>query len=89
MMIVDPKNGWPNGKAREVMLVQGEFYGTPDAQGLVRPDHGKMVEGQPDFVVFNGRMSRYDVSHPIPVKVGELVAFFLSTLGPTCSLTSM
>jgi nitrite reductase (NO-forming) len=82
MMIVDPKNGWPNGKAREVMLVQGEFYGTPDAHGLVRPDHSKMVEGQPDFVVFNGRMSLYDVSHPIPIKVGELVRIFFINIGP-------
>jgi nitrite reductase (NO-forming) len=82
MMIVDPKNGWPDGKAREVMLVQGEFYGTPDSHGLVRPDHSKMVEGQPDFVVFNGRMSRYDVNHPIPIKVGELVRIFFINIGP-------
>jgi nitrite reductase (NO-forming) len=82
MMIVDPKKGWPNGKAHEVMLVQGEFYGTPDAHGLVRPDHSKMVEGQPDFVVFNGRLSRYDVSHPIPIKVGELVRVFFINIGP-------
>lgn len=82
MMIVDPKDGWPNGKAQEVMLVQGEFYGTPDAHGLVRPDHSKMVEGQPDFVVFNGRMSRFDADHPIPIKVGELVRIFFINIGP-------
>ena len=82
MMIVDPKNGWPNGKAREVILVQGEFYGTPDAHGAIRPDHSKMVEGQPDFVVFNGRIGRYDVGHPIPIKVGELVRIFFINIGP-------
>jgi nitrite reductase (NO-forming) len=82
MMIVDPKNGWPNGKAQEVMLVQGEFYGTPDAHGLIRPDHSKMVEGQPDFVVFNGRISRFDADHPIPIKVGQLVRVFFINIGP-------
>jgi hypothetical protein len=55
------------------MLIQGEFYGTPDAHGLLRPDHSKMVEGRPDFVVFNGRINRYDIGHPVPIKVGELV----------------
>ncbi len=33
MMIVDPAAGWP--PAREVMIVQGEYYGTPDKNGLV------------------------------------------------------
>jgi nitrite reductase (NO-forming) len=82
MMIVDPKQGWPNGEAHEVMLVQGEFYGTPGVLGLVRPDHSKMVAGQPDFVVFNGRIGRYDVGHPIPIKVGELVRIFFINIGP-------
>ena len=31
MMIVDPAQGWP--KAHEVMIVQGEYYGTPDKSG--------------------------------------------------------
>jgi nitrite reductase (NO-forming) len=82
MTIVDPKNGWPHGKAHEVMLIQGEFYGTLDAQGLVRPNHSKMVEGQPDFVVFNGGIGRYGISHPIPIKVGELVRIFFINIGP-------
>jgi nitrite reductase (NO-forming) len=82
MMIVDPKRGWPNGRAHDVMLVQGEFYGTPDAQGLVRPDHTKMVEGNPDFVVLNGQLNRYGLDHPIPIKVGELVRIFFVNIGP-------
>jgi nitrite reductase (NO-forming) len=82
MTIVDPKGGWPNGKADEVMLVQGELYGTPDAHGLVRPDHSKMLDGHPDFVVFNGRINRYDLGHPIPIKVGELVRIFFVNIGP-------
>jgi len=82
MTIVDPKGGWPNGKAHEVMLVQGEFYGTPNSHGLVRPDHVKMVDGTPDFVVFNGEVNRYGLNHPIPIKVGELVRIFFVNIGP-------
>jgi nitrite reductase (NO-forming) len=82
MMIVDPKRGWPNGRAHEVMLVQGEFYGTPDAHGVVRPDHNKMVEGRPDFVVLNGQLNHYGLDHPIAIKVGELVRIFFVNIGP-------
>jgi nitrite reductase (NO-forming) len=82
MMIVDPKSGWPNGKAHDVMLVQGELYGMPDNRGQLRPDHSKMVDGEPDFVVFNGRISNYGAGHPIPIKVGELVRVFFINIGP-------
>jgi len=83
MMIVDPKSGWPNGNAHDVMLVQGELYGMPDNRGQLRPDHSKMVEGEPDFVVFNGRIGNYGAGHPIPIKVGELVRVFFINIGPT------
>src|SRR6202171_567831 len=73
MMIVDPALGWP--KAHEVMIVQGEYYGTPDKNGLVVGDSRKEVEERPDFVVFNGMVERY-VDHPIPIRVGELVRIF-------------
>lgn len=81
MMIVDPRSGWPNGRAHEVMLVQGEFYGTPDDKGLVAGDSRKEMEERPDFVVFDGTVDRY-VKHPIPIKVGELVRLFLVNAGP-------
>jgi len=86
LMIVDPTHGWPNGKAREVMLVQGEFYGSPDANGFIKGDHAKMVASTPDFVVFNGKAGQYGANHPIPIKVGELVRVFLVNIGP--NLTS-
>src|SRR5690348_14765662 len=84
MMIVDPAAGWP--KAREVMMVQGEFYGTPDKKGLVAGDSRKEVEERPDFVVFNGVIDRY-VEHPIPIKVGELVRVFFVNAGPNLMST--
>ena len=84
MMIVDPVQGWP--KAHEVMIVQGEYYGTPDKNGLVAGDSRKEVEERPDFIVFNGMVDRY-VEHPIPIRVGELVRVFFVNAGPNLSST--
>jgi nitrite reductase (NO-forming) len=82
MMIVDPVGGWPNGEAEEVMLIESEIYGLPDAHGRIRPDHARMVSGRPHFVVFNGVVNRYDLGHPIKIKVGKLVRVFLVNIGP-------
>lgn len=82
MMIVDPKNGWRNGQAHEVVLIQGEFYGAADETGFIRGEHAKMVAGTPDFVVFNGKVGQYGESHPIPIKAGELVRVFFVNIGP-------
>jgi nitrite reductase (NO-forming) len=84
MMIVDPAGGWP--PAHEVMIVQGEFYGAPDKNGLVAGDSRKEMEERPDFVVFNGMVDRY-VEHPIPIKVGELVRVFFVNAGPNLTST--
>lgn len=86
MTIVEPKAGWPDGNAQEVTIVQSEFYGLPDAHGFIVGSHGKMVEARPDFVVFNGALHRYDVQHPIEIKVGKLVRVFFVNAGP--NLTS-
>jgi nitrite reductase (NO-forming) len=79
MMVVDPAQGWPS--AREVMIVQGEIYGTPDKNGIVAEDTRKEVDERPDFVVFNGMIDRY-VDHPIHIEVGELVRVFFVNAGP-------
>jgi nitrite reductase (NO-forming) len=84
MMVVDPTGGWP--AAREVMIVQGEFYGAPDKNGLVAGDSRKEMEERPDFVVFNGLVDRY-VEHPIAIKVGELVRVFFVNAGPNLTST--
>jgi nitrite reductase (NO-forming) len=46
-----------------------------------------MVAAHPDFVVFNGRVNRYDINHPIPIKVGKLVRIFFLDAGPNLSST--
>jgi len=86
MTIIEPKAGWPNGDAQEVTIVQSELYGLPDAHGFIVGSHGKMVEARPDFVVFNGALHKYDVQHPIEIKVGKLVRVFFLNAGP--NLTS-
>jgi nitrite reductase (NO-forming) len=86
MMIVEPKGGWPGGDAQEVTLVQSEFYGLPDANGLIVGDHAKMVAAQPDFVVFNGAVQKYGPDEPIKINVGKLVRIFFVNAGP--NLTS-
>jgi len=82
MMIVDPSGGWPGGPAHEFTMVQSEFYGTPDAHGFIAGDSRKMLDAAPDFVVFNGMVNKYDLEHPIPIKVGELARLFFVNAGP-------
>jgi nitrite reductase (NO-forming) len=82
MMIVEPKDGWPDGDAQEVTLVQSEFYGLPDKHGFIVGDHAKMIAARPDFIVFDGAMNKYDRNHPIKLKVGKLVRVFFVNAGP-------
>jgi nitrite reductase (NO-forming) len=82
MMIVEPKDGWPDGDAQEVTLVQSEFYGLPDKRGFIVGDHTKMIAARPDFIVFDGAMNKYDRNHPIKLKVGKLVRVFFVNAGP-------
>lgn len=82
MMIVEPKDGWPDGDAQEVTLVQSEFYGLPDKHGFINGDHAKMIAAGPDFIVFDGAMNKYDRNHPIKLKVGKLVRVFFVNAGP-------
>jgi len=87
MLIVEPRNGWPGGADPEVTLVQSEFYGLPNASGLVNGDHAKMVAALPDFVVFNGKLNNYGLDHPIPLKAHKLVRVFFLNAGPNLSST--
>lgn len=81
-VIVDPKEGWPSGEAQEITLVQSEFYGTPRPNGRIIPDHTKMLDARPDFVVFNGELNKTGAEHPIPIKVGKTVRVFFVNAGP-------
>lgn len=87
MMIVEPKGGWPNGKAQEIPLIQSEFYGEPNSQGLIVGSHARMMAATPDFIVFDGMVGHYGLSNIIPIKVGRLVRLLLLNAGPNLSST--
>jgi nitrite reductase (NO-forming) len=79
-LIVDPVV--PRAAARELVIVQSEFYMTPAVAGVARSLDWTHVLGlAPDFVVFNGRASQY-ATHPIPVKTNELVRLYVVNAGP-------
>lgn len=78
-LIVSPREPLP--PAREFVLVQSEFYLSPE--GSVHAfNYDKMLSTLPDFVCFNGRPSQY-VKEPIRVKVGDRVRFWVVSAGPT------
>ncbi|HEX9757267.1 MAG TPA: multicopper oxidase domain-containing protein [Nitrospiria bacterium] len=71
-LIVDPTE--PRENAREIVLVQSEFYSSP------RNVHG-MLNGEARFVVFNGYMNKY-VETPIEAQPGELIRWYVLNAGP-------
>jgi nitrite reductase (NO-forming) len=80
-LIVDPRTPLP--PAREFVFVQGEWYTMPaaDTAGAVQLDWNKLLHGAPDYVSFNGIAHQY-ADHPIRVKAGELLRFYVVDAGP-------
>ena len=77
-IIVDPAAARP--PAREITLVQSEFYGKV-VRNRLRPSLRAMSTELPRFVAFNGVAFRYQ-RHPITVPVGKLVRVYLVDAGP-------
>jgi nitrite reductase (NO-forming) len=79
-IIVDPRT--PRSAAREFVIVQSEFYMTPDTAGGGHSLSWERVLGQaPDNVVFNGHAAQY-AEHPIRVTVGEPLRLYVVDAGP-------
>jgi nitrite reductase (NO-forming) len=78
-IIVSPREPLP--PARELVLVQGEYYLAEAANGMRAFDYQKMLSTVPDIVAFNGRPNQY-IKDPIHVKVGERVRFWVLSVGP-------
>jgi nitrite reductase (NO-forming) len=57
LILVEPAEGLPEVD-RELYIMQGELYtaGARGTEGLQVIDAGKMLEGNPEYVVFNGRV---------------------------------
>lgn len=78
-IVVDPVTPRPPA-AKEVTLVQSEFYGGLKV-GRLNPSHRAMAHQAPKYVGFNGRAGRY-AREPIKVPVGELVRIHVADAGP-------
>jgi nitrite reductase (NO-forming) len=79
MIIVDPPA--PRPAAKEITLVQSEFYGRKK-KGVLRASLKDALAATPQYTAFNGSPLRY-MRKPIKVKVGELVRIYLVNAGPS------
>ncbi|HKK05058.1 MAG TPA: multicopper oxidase domain-containing protein [Gammaproteobacteria bacterium] len=82
VIIVDPKDPKAMPKAdREYVLIQSEIYPHPD-------DKNEMMANKWKYVVFNGRLFRYDPVHDpnaktwLQAKPGERVRIYFVNAGP-------
>lgn len=79
-LIVDPAKGW--APAKEYALVQSEFYTQLQPDGSYAVDSTKMMNNQPDYVVFNGYANQYKDA-PLMAKPGEHIRLYILNAGPS------
>lgn len=81
LLLVEPAEGLPEVD-REMYVMQGEFYtaGPRGTKGLQVIDAGKMLEGVPEYIVFNGRTGAISKDNII-IKQGEKVRMYLGNGG--------
>ncbi|MCB0870490.1 MAG: multicopper oxidase domain-containing protein [Solirubrobacterales bacterium] len=79
MIVIDPAT--PRPPAKEVFLVQSEYYGKV-SNGFLKPSYHAMQTTAPRYVTFNGRSMRY-AEKPIAVEVNEPVRIYFLDSGPS------
>ncbi len=81
LILVEPKEGL-SPVDRELYIVQGEFYtaGARGTKGLQVIDAGKMLDGNPEYVVFNGRTGAVSKDR-ISFNTGEKVRMYVGNGG--------
>ena len=86
-ILVEPADGLPKVD-KEFYVMQGEFYtkGAYMQPGLQPLDMTRLLDEQPTYVVFNGRVGSLTGEHALRAKEGQTVRFFFSNGGP--NLTS-
>lgn len=86
-ILVEPADGLPKVD-KEFYVMQGEFYtrGAYMQPGLQPLDLARLLDEQPTYVVFNGRVGALTGAHALHARVGQTVRFFFSNGGP--NLTS-
>ena len=80
LILVEPAEGLP-AVDREFYVMQGELYttGSLGRQGLQVFDAGKMLDSQPEYVVFNGRTGA--IVDNMHAEVGETVRIYVGNGG--------
>ena len=81
LILVEPKEGLPPVD-RELYVMQGEFYtaGARGTKGLQVIDAGKMLDGNPEYIVFNGRVGAISKDRLL-IKQGEKVRMYVGNGG--------
>jgi nitrite reductase (NO-forming) len=87
LIVVEPPGGLPRAD-HEFYVMQGDFYMQGDRAllGLRQFDMTKLMNEQPDYVVFNGHMGSLTGDNALHARVGDLVRVFFGVGGP--NLTS-
>lgn len=81
LILVEPEEGLPKVD-RELYVMQGEFYTSASrgTKGLQVIDATKMLDGVPEYIVFNGRVGAVSKDE-ISVKQGETTRIYVGNGG--------
>jgi len=87
LILVEPEGGLPPVD-REFYVMQGDIYttGAFGEQGKQTTDVTKLLNEDPEYVVFNGAVGALTTQKPLKANVGETVRIFFGVGGP--NLTS-
>ncbi len=87
LILVEPEGGLPPVD-REFYVMQGDIYttGAFGEQGRQTTDVTKMLNEDPEYIVFNGAVGALTTQKPLKANVGETVRIFFGVGGP--NLTS-
>ena len=87
LILVEPEGGLPPVD-REFYVMQGDIYttGAFGEQGKQTTDVTKMLNEDPEYIVFNGAVGALTTQKPLKANVGETVRIFFGVGGP--NLTS-
>jgi nitrite reductase (NO-forming) len=87
LILVEPEGGLPPVD-REFYVMQGDIYttGAFGVPGKQTTDLTKLLNEDPEYVVFNGAVGALTTQKPLKAKVGETVRIFFGVGGP--NLTS-
>jgi len=80
LILIEPEEGLPKVD-KEFYVMQGEFYsaGNLGKKGLQVFDAKKMIDGQPEYIVFNGKTQA--LNGKMEVNVGEKIRLYVGNGG--------